>query len=47
MLLGLRSNPQTRNPYIQNCDSLYTRIDYHMLLSIVLDIVVPLYLKYQ
>ena len=45
MLLSLRSNPQTGSPYIQNCDSLYTTTDHHMLLPIVLHMVVPLYLK--
>jgi len=45
MLLSLRSNPQTGSSYIQNCDGLCTRTDHHMLLSIVLYIVVPLYLK--
>ena len=43
MLLSLRSNPQTINPYIQNCDGLCTRTDHHMLLPIVLHMVVPLY----
>ena len=47
MLLSLRSNPQTGSPYIQKSDGLYTRIDYHMLLSIVLYMVVSLYLKMQ
>ena len=42
MLLSLRSNPQTMSPYIQNCDSLYTRTDHYMLLPIVLHMVVPL-----
>jgi len=42
MLLSLRSNSQTKSPYIQNCDSLCTRTDYHMLLPIVLYMVVPL-----
>ena len=42
ILLSLRSNPQTISSYIQNCDSLYTRTDHHMLLSIVLHMVVPL-----
>jgi len=45
MLISLRSNPQTRSPYIQNYDGLYTRTDHHMLLSIVLHMVVPLYWK--
>ena len=45
MLLSLRSNPQTMNPYIQKSDGLCTRTDHHMLLPIVLHIVVPLYLK--
>ena len=45
MLLSLRSNPQTMSSYIQDCDSLCTRTDHHMLLSIVLHMVVPLYLK--
>ena len=45
MLLSLRSNPQTMSPYIQNCNGLYTRTDYHMLLPIVLYIIVPLFLK--
>ena len=43
MLLSLRSNPQTRSPYIQNCDGLCTRTDHHMLLPIVLYMVVSLY----
>ena len=42
MLLSLRSNPQTISPYIQNCDSLYTRTDHYMLLPIVLHMVVSL-----
>ena len=42
MLLSLRFNPQTWNLYIQNYDSLYTKTDYYILLSIVLHIVVPL-----
>jgi len=41
-LLGLRSNPQTESPYIQNCNGLCTRTDHHMLLPIVLHMVVPL-----
>jgi len=45
MLLSLRSNPQTMSSYIHNYDGLYTRIDHHMLLPIVLHMVVPLYLK--
>ena len=45
MLLSLRSNPQTESPYIQNCDGLYTRTDYYMLLPIVLHIVVPFVLN--
>jgi len=45
MLLSLRSNSQTIGPYIQNYDSLCTRTDHYMLLSIVLHIVVSLYLK--
>ena len=45
MLLSLRSNPQTMSPYIQNCDSLYTSTDHHMLLPIVLHMVVSLYWK--
>jgi len=45
MLLSLRSNPQTMNPYIQKSNALCTRTDHHMLLSIVLHMVVPLYLK--
>jgi len=47
MLLSLRSNPQTRSPNIQNCDSLCTRTDYHMLLPIILHMVVPLCSKIQ
>ena len=43
MLLSLRSNPQTRSPYIQNCNGLCTRTDHHMLLPIVLYMVVSLY----
>ena len=35
----------TISSYIYNCDSLYTRTDHYMLLSIVLHIVVPLYSK--
>ena len=42
MLLSLRSNPQTMSPYIHESDGLCTRTDYHMLLSIVLHMVVPL-----
>ena len=42
MLLSLRSNPQTRSPYIQKSDGLCTRTDHHMLLPIVLHMVVPL-----
>jgi len=42
ILLSLRSNPQTGSFYIQNCDSLCTRTDHHMLLPIVLHMVVPL-----
>ena len=45
MLLSLRSNPQTRSPYIQKSDGLCTRTDHHMLLPIVLHMVVPLYLE--
>jgi len=37
--LSLRSNPQTGSPYIHDYDSLCTGIDYHMLLSIVLHMV--------
>ena len=44
-LLSLRSNPQTGSSYIQNCNSLYTRTDYHMLLPIVLQMAVPLLYK--
>jgi len=45
MLLSLRSNPQIMSPYIHESDGLCTRIDYYMLLSITLHIVVSLYLK--
>ena len=45
MLLSLRSNPQIGSPYIQKSDGLYTRIEYHMLLPIVLHIVVPFVLE--
>jgi len=41
-LLSLRSNPQTGSPYIHESDSLCTRTDRHMLLSIILHIVVSL-----
>ena len=43
MLLSLRSNPQTESPYIQECDSLCSRTDYHMLLPIVLHMVMSLF----
>ena len=43
----VKSNPQTTSPYIHNCNSLYTRIDHHMLLPIVIHMVVPLYFKQQ
>jgi len=45
MLLSLRSNPQTRSPYIYEWNGLCTRTDHHMLLPIVLHMVVPLYLE--
>ena len=42
---GVMDVTQTISPYIHKSDSLYTKIDHHMLLSIVLHIVVYLYLK--
>jgi len=47
MLLSLRSNPQTKSPYIQKSNDLYTRTDHYILLPIVLHMVVPLCSKIQ
>jgi len=38
----VKSNPQTMSPYIHESNGLCTRIDYYMLLPIVLHMVVPL-----
>jgi len=45
MLLSLRIRPQTISPYIHESNSLYTKIDHHMLLSIVLHMVMSFVLE--